>query len=121
MKKATKITSVTVVLASILLVIMNQFFWTWSYSYACWRVAHPFGPDVHAFARVVGMTKPTHIPYLIANVEEPDGWWIESMLKAWFPEARPPEVNKHTYWAQWLEDHHLKHGPSLILHHDPKF
>ena len=121
MKKPIKVTSIVVVAVAIMLVIVNQLLWAQSHSYACWRVIHPFGPNVNAFSKVVSKTEPMHIPMLIAELDGSDGWWIESMFRAWFPEAQPPETKKQDYWKQWWKDHHLEHESSLILHHDPQF
>ena len=121
MKKLIKIASIVFVAVTILLVIVNKLLWSQSYSYACWRVTHPFRTNVNAFSMVVSTTQPMHIPDLIAKVDDPDGWWIENMFNAWFPAARPPETKKMDYWNQWWKDHHLEHESSLILHHDPQF
>jgi hypothetical protein len=121
MKKRIKIASIVVVAVAILVTIVNQLLWSQSYSYACWRVTHPFGPNVNAFGMVVRKTQPMHIPVLIAKVDDPDAWWIENMFSAWFPEAEPPKTKKMDYWNQWWKDHHLEHESSLILHHDPQF
>lgn len=121
MKKPIRIAIITVVAGGILLAIVNQFLLAHSYLYACWRVTHPFGPDVQAFARVVNKTEPVHIPCLIVKIDGPNGWWIESMFKAWFPEAQPPETEKQVYWNQWWKDRHQENESTLILHHDPKF
>ena len=121
MKRRIKIASIAIVATVALLVIVNPLLWAQSYSYACWRVTHPFGPNVNAFGKVVSMTEPMHIPVLIAKLDSSDGWWIENMFNAWFPEAQPPETGKQDFWNQWWEDHHLEHESSLILHHDPQF
>ena len=119
--KGLKIASIILVVMLALLVILNQFLWSHSYVYACWRVSHPFGLNADAFSNVVSKTEPTHIPVLITKIDGPDGWWIESMFNAWFPEARPPETKKKVYWTQWWKDHQMEHASSLILHHDPQF
>ena len=121
MKKRIKIASIIIISVAILLVIVNQLLWAKSYSYVCWRVTHPCGPNVRAFGKVVTKTQPMHIPDLIAEVDGTDGWWIENMFNAWFPEAQPPVTKKQDYWNQWWKDHHLEHESSLILHHDPQF
>ena len=121
MKKRIKITSIVVVAVAILLAIANQLLCSQSYAYACWRVTHPFGPNVHAFGKVVSKTEPMHIPVLVDKFDTPDGWWVENIFNAWFPEAQPPETNKQVYWNQWWKDHHLEHESALILHHDPQF
>ena len=121
MKKRIKIASIAVLATVILFAIVNQLLWAQSYSYACWRVTHPFGPNVDAFGQVVSKTQPMHIPVLIAKLDGPDGWWIENMFNAWFPEAQPPDTGKKDYWNKWWKDHRLEHESSLILHHDPQF
>ena len=121
MKQEIKIVSITVVASFIILVIVNQILWAKSYSYACWRVTHPFGSNVQAFGKVVHSTTPEHIPILIAKVDGSDGYWISSIFKAWFPEARPPETKKQEYWSQWWNDHRSEHNTKLVLHHDPQF
>jgi hypothetical protein len=121
MKKRIKFACIVVVAVIILLAIGNKILLASSYSYACWRVNHPFGPDVKAFDNVVSKTEPMHIPILIAMLDSSDAWWVESILKAFFPNAQPPEMKKKDYWTQWWMYHNKEHGSSLILDHDPNF
>jgi hypothetical protein len=81
MKKRIKIASIVVAAVAILWTIVNQLLWSQSYSYACWRVTHPFGPNVNAFGIVVWKTQPMHIPILIAKVDDPDAWWCVFLPK----------------------------------------
>ncbi len=121
MKRPIKIVATAAFTVVIVLVIVNQALWAKSYSYACWRVTHPFGPDTKAFVLVVSKTEPRRIPDLITKLDGPDGWWIESMFEAWFPEAQAPDTGKQAYWNKWWKDHHREYGSSLVLHHDPQF
>ncbi len=120
MKNRIKIVCVVLAAAVVLLPIANELLWTHSYRYACWRVTHPFGPDAGAFGYVVHKTEPVDIPYLITGLDGPDGWWIESTLEAWFPDAHPPETDRQRYWKQWWQDHDSEHE-SLVLQYDPPF
>lgn len=100
--------------------VVNGLLWNSSYAYACWRVTHPFGPDVSAFGYVARKTEPDHIPFLIAKLDTPDYWWIEELLLAWFPEVQPPEEDSGRFWREWWADHQHEYG-SLVLQHDPAF
>lgn len=118
MKKGIVITCVVAVMTAIAWSVVNQLLWAKSYSYACWRVTHPTGPNAEAFRTEFGMTQPRHIPVLIDRLDEPDGWWVESMCRAWFPEAQPPKTEKKVFWKQWWEDHQES---QLVAQHDPQF
>lgn len=121
MMKRTKTVGLTILMIGAFVAILNNLLWARSYTYACWRVTHPFGPNVNAFAQVINKTQPRDIPVLISELDKPDKWWIESMFRAWFPEAQPPATGKRDYWNQWWTDHRMEYESSLVLQHDPQF
>ena len=92
-----------------------------SYSYACWRVRHPFSSSVSAFSHVVARTTPAHIPELIERLGTQDGWWIESALRAWFPLEQSRQSDSREFWVQWWKEHQSDYQSGLILLHDPQF
>ena len=94
-----------------------------SYPYMFWRVRHPFGPDARAFGRIVATTQMEtfRVPYLIERIDGPDGWWIQSAFKAWFPEGPHADGDKRKSWEQWWEDHRLAYESFIFPQHEPQF
>ena len=103
--------------------LAERWMWNHTYPYMFWRVGHPFGPNVEAFGKIVATTQREtyRIPYLIERIDGPDGWWIQSAFKAWFPDGPHAEHNKRQAWKQWWEDHRLAYQSFIIPEHDPQF
>jgi hypothetical protein len=94
-----------------------------SYRYACWRVCHPFGPNVQAFHRIVALSTPARVPELIDRLDTPEGWWINSLLCAWFLPEQPAPTSgaRREFWRQWWREHGSEHQADLALQYEPQF
>lgn len=110
----------------VLPVAVNSLLWRFSYRYASWRVSAPFGPDCKAYGRLIKLTTPEQIPYLIERVDESRYWWVEELLRCWFPvasESYPEQasnVTKQVFWSTWWENN-KKSFQTLTLHYEPQF
>ena len=97
-----------------------------SYSYVCWRVTQPFRPDRAVYDKVIEMTNPAKIPYLIKKYDDPDYWWIEGLFECWFYEpymSMPVFYHKDDekkYWATWWKKNKLRHS-KLVMYTEPEF
>jgi len=91
------------------IIIFNAILSRTSYSYACWRVTRPYGPDDKSLVRVIDMTTPKHVPLLIQRLDGPDHWWAEELLESFFFNARrdgvdedaPPYGARKSAWQLW--------------------
>lgn len=97
-----------------------------SYSYVCWRVTRPFGPDRAAYDKVIEMTNLAKIPYLIKKYDHPDYWWIGELLGYWFyePYSLMPDYNhkddEKKYWATWWKKNKRNYS-ELVMDVEPEF
>ncbi len=103
--------------------IVDHALLTSSYSYRCWRVAHPYGPSVKRFQHVIHTTTVNDIPMLIDRMDREDAWWVDELLQAWF--GQPTEVlnadpSKQAAWKSWWREN-KSNVSELRLVTDPQF
>jgi hypothetical protein len=94
-----------------------------NFSYACWRVCHPFGPNTARFHYIVERATPKDIPVLIGYLNSKDSWWVGDLLSAWFPDATTNDLNRTlnaTQWANWWQAN-SSNIHNLVLPRDPRF